>query len=176
MVPIFKFPHLQWLVLEFRYQDYRMPDTPKETIAILSKAFDSVQHLVYVNNDLKHIISATDLWPNFCAISRPHCYLHRDDETAKTLDALWRQRAAMPHPLDKMYTLLCSSDLPVESWLEAYDEDLVYGILSRQFNTHKLQLSGSCQIWVSAIGISGIQQRPLNHVQESRRLVDAAKT
>lgn len=131
-MPISKFPHLQWLILEFGPQDYRVPDAPKETITILAKAFDSVHHLVYVNNDPKHIISATNIWPNLRTISLPRCYSRRDDETAKTLDAIWHQRAAMALPLEKIYVPLCSTDPPVEPWLGAYDKDLVYGILPMQ--------------------------------------------
>ncbi|KZP11059.1 hypothetical protein FIBSPDRAFT_196261 [Athelia psychrophila] len=128
-IPISKIPHLKWLILEFGPQDHRVRDAPKETIAILSKAFDSVQHLVYVNHDPKHLIGVTDAWPNLHTISLPRCYSRREDETAKTLDALWHQRAAMAHPLERIYVPPCPSDPPVESWLGAYNKDMVYGIL-----------------------------------------------
>ncbi|KAF7970633.1 hypothetical protein HWV62_23575 [Athelia sp. TMB] len=89
--PIAKFPRLQWLILE-------RTSMPSEVVDTLSKAFDSVRHVVYNTYDPHPLLDANTIWPELRTISILPAGRNFD-----IIEALSRKCAASANPLEKIF-------------------------------------------------------------------------
>ena len=89
--PVAKFPRLQWLILE-------RTCIPSDLVGTLSKAFDSVRHLVYDADNPLPLVDADTIWPQLRTLS-----LLVGFGNLETIEALSRKCAASAHPLENIF-------------------------------------------------------------------------